>query len=239
MQRCNGRRPHPYPSYRTDPCNTAARARVTHRFCDQLYGRLNTPAARAQCVGLVCQRCVDASRNALIDEENYVDQNLRLRALCTTCQSYEARRHPNGFSNCHCIKNLSRRPRYGWKCHICRREALDILKQAYNNTQEWLLEIGRDRQGRFVWHPTRFFFRDKDPCPGCGRPIPLGNIDDGVEETVSYCTSCGGIDVKATEGQGWRATRISQRAPLRYSARLRALNAAKPPLTFIPIDIFH
>lgn len=194
--------------------------------CKGIEAPLND--GRLKCCGDVCSRCVTgiATRLRWLEQE-FLKTSGNID-LCRKCQLYETRRHLEGFYSCTCRALINS----GWKCPGCRIDTLEQLRETYS-TAEWLLYYTyKDRQGRMIVDYKRKW-KEHIACPGCGSSMkPSGR--DGTAAAVTYCITCKGIEVKATIGPSFQPSRGIAVAPTRRSDRIRAVNAAKPALDFIP-----
>ncbi len=239
MPSCNGRRPQgPYPSVAVRSCDTLARHNVQHRDCDKLRGLMLTALTPPNCCGHICQSCVDATGNACQDRENAIFAS-RQMPLCKSCQLYEASRHPDGFSSCDCDWNLSRSQSSQWKCLDCRRTALNNAIAQRDQTNDWYWMICNTRLHGLTFKSCADRDMDFLACPGCGKKVPDAYAEDKDylppsrrSNTVTFCELCTGIEVVATTGPNWQASKLAPDGPRRYTRRVRAMNAQKPALSF-------
>jgi len=239
MPPCNGRRPQgPYPNAATRSCDTLARHNAQHRNCDKLRGLMVTALTPPNCCGHVCQGCVNATDNACQNRENAIFA-ARQMPLCKSCQLYEACRHPDGFSSCDCDWNLSRSPNSQWKCIECRYTALNNAIEQRDRTNDWYFMICSTRRHGFTFQSCADRDMDFLVCPGCGKKVPDACADDKDypppnrrSNTVTFCELCTGIEVVATTGPNWQASKLAPDGPRRYTPRVRAMNAQKPALSF-------
>ncbi len=239
MPPCNGRRPQgPYPSVAVRSCDTLARHNVQHRDCDKLRGLMVTALDPPNCCGHICQPCVDATGNACQDRENAIFA-ARQMPLCNSCQLYEACRNPDGFSSCDCDWNLSRSQNSQWKCPDCRRTALHNAIAQRDQTNDWYWIICNTRLHGLTFKSCADRDMDFLACPGCGKRVPDAYADDKDylppnrrSNTVTFCELCTGIEVVATTGPNWQASKLAPDGPRRYTPRVRAMNAQKPALSF-------
>ncbi len=191
--------------------------------CTGIPPRLD-PNGAQPCRGDICRRCVrSAARYFLPDEQHRIQKGHEV-PLCRKCHLYEIRRNPEGFSSCICRGLMD----CGHRCHACRYSTLIQLLESDQKANNLLRQTHKDRQGnRYIRNTTR----QRLPCPGCGSAV---HDPDGAAAAVVYCMSCKGIEVKATSGTSFQASRAVPVVPTRRSSRIKAINAAKPALDFIP-----
>lgn len=185
---------------------------------------------RITCCGDVCARCVTGIARYL----KLFEQNLLTVArnvdLCRKCQLYQTRRHLEGFSSCICKALITS----GWKCTGCRIDTLDQLDRKHTAAERLLFMTHKDRQGRMIVDHRRRW-KGYIACPGCGGSMTSGR--HRAAAAVIYCLTCKGIEVKATIGPSFQASLGIPGAPTRRSDRIRAVNAARPALDFIPMPV--
>ena len=234
MVQCRGARPHPFPSRQATPCTPATR-RGRIGDCGGLVGPSDTPVVSAACRRTICMGCAVHTRNVLFPAAHNL-LNHRYMPLCMKCQRHEANRHPDGINTCVCEENFSLVAGHLWKCHLCHRAAVDDAQRRQNRTNDWFLQIGKDRYGRFVYHPRRFVNRAKFPCAGCGSLIPWrwNTARDPLNgrDTVSLCTTCNGLKIIATIAPNWGSSRLAPGSAIRHSERNMVRNLRLPPLDF-------
>lgn len=217
---CNGER---LPSGRR--CNVGPRDNVHMAICTGIPPPLD-PNGMAPCRRDVCRRCVrSAARHFSADEQHRLSKGHEVD-LCRTCQLYETRRNPGGFSSCICSTIMHN----GYKCDACRYSTLIHLIDKDHKATILLLQTHRDRQGN-MFARNNIRRRKKLACPGCGGTV---RDPDGAAAAVICCMACKGIEVKATTGTSFQASRAVPVAPTKRSARIAAINAAKPALSFTP-----
>lgn len=176
---CGCERPLPHPSYATTPCTARLNGQTPMEVCDGLGGWVDRASNRARCRTFVCRPCKrEAKRILRVQEDDLWDNGLE--ALCLVCQRVEASRHPDGYTDCHCPKNLGRQPQWDWKCHRCRRTAVDRLNNRHIQSLVWICGLGRDHGGTKNWNRDRASRRLRRrmhvplmdlPCAGCGRNV--------------------------------------------------------------------
>lgn len=216
---CRGlRRPHVHPSRATGYCNTPQNGTVALRRCRGLHDWVNGPDNRQRCRGMICQTCQSSAENAQQLHETTIE-DFRLKALCMKCQRKQATRYPLG-QDCNCGKNLGRPARYNWKCHSCRRIAVDKMDRRSDQSDDWTFSLYRDRAGQVNFDRSlrtinRAIQRQQYvTCVGCAglRPdkfdfaynqitkwfYPRRNNLDMFENTASHCTTCNSIVVLPT-----------------------------------------
>ena len=119
----------------------------------------------------------------------------------------------------------------GHRCDICRISTVQQLLRRDRAAHDILHRIRKDRQ-RNIFKVNSARMRLCLPCPGCGDT--LWNRYSSRNDAVVYCMACNGIEVKATLGDYYKSTVAVPIAPTRRSARIRAINLAKPAIDFLP-----
>lgn len=214
-------------------CQAGPLTSVQVKRCTGIPPSLNptTPRRMIPCSDDICNLCVVNAANQQLALVARTMLNAHQILLCRTCQLYEARRHPDGYSGCICPSLLQG----GWMCWSCRDETRKQIGNKDSQQRDWVIKkLHRDRQGRKICDPNRPQ-RSKPLCPGCAarsftRPSVLGNH-------VTYCTSCRGVDVQPSRGPNFVPSRLMPVRPVRRSSRLAARDAEMPPLDFQPIMI--
>ena len=189
--------------------------------CDGTPPPLDPASVHGECCG---ETCVDCKRNIAA---HVAPRIVALRtdpatsaALCMQCTRQAARRYPDGYSGCICM-----RLRHGHRCWVCDFDIYAQLNDRAVDALEILAHVHKNRQGRIFHRPDGPPLR-MVPCPGCGGV----HYNRNPNPVAAYCLSCNGLNVTATIGMHSIANSVVPGRPTRRSERIRNRMTKEPTI---------